>query len=70
MGSLVVSRVERESVVVVCPDGTRLIIKVANIRGNKVRLGFSAPKDVAIHRSEVREAIMREEAGGHERDIV
>ena len=48
MGSLVVSRVERESVVVVCPDGTRLIIKVANIRGNKVRLAMDMPRTFRI----------------------
>ena len=36
------------------------------IRGDKVRLGFEAPKDVPIHRREVYEAIKRSEAAGNE----
>lgn len=60
MGSLVLSRVERESVVVVCPDGTRLIIKVANIRGNKVRLAMDMPRTFQILRSELLEEKKRD----------
>ena len=33
---------------------------VVDIRGDKVRLGLDAPKDVSIHRKEVWEAIKRE----------
>lgn len=55
MGSLVVSRAERQSVVIECPDGTRLIIKVANIRGNKVRLAMDMPRTFQILRSELLE---------------
>ena len=33
---------------------------VVDIRGDKVRLGMDAPKDVSIHRKEVWEAIRRE----------
>jgi carbon storage regulator len=35
---------------------------VVDIRGDKVRLGFDAPKEVPIHRREVYEAIKRSEA--------
>lgn len=43
-------------------DGTELI--VVDIRGDKVRLGFSAPPEVPIHRQEVYEAIQSEQSGG------
>ena len=32
-------------------------IEVVEVRGNKVRLGIVAPKDVPVHRSEVAELI-------------
>ena len=41
--------------------GDNVTVTIVEVRGEKVRLGFSAPKDVAIHRSEVREAIVKEE---------
>ena len=34
--------------------------RLLTIRGDKVRLGFDAPKDVPVHRQEVYEAIKRE----------
>ncbi len=34
-------------------------VKVVDIRGDKVRLGFEAPKDVPIHRKQVYDAIQR-----------
>ena len=34
---------------------------VVDIRGEKVRLGIDAPRDVTVHRQEVYEAIQREE---------
>ena len=40
-----------------CDD---IVITVIDVRGDKVRLGFDAPKDVPIHREEVYEAIKRE----------
>lgn len=38
-------------------DNIRIV--VVAIRGDKVRLGFDAPKDVSIHRREVYDAIQR-----------
>jgi carbon storage regulator CsrA len=41
--------------------GIEILIVVDQVRnGNRVRLGFTAPPEVAIHRREVHEAIMRE----------
>ena len=50
---LVLSRKKDESVVV----NNNIRIVVVEIRGDKVRLGVEAPKEVPVHRSEVYEAI-------------
>lgn len=36
-------------------------VTVVEIRGDKIRLGFSAPKEVPIYRAEVYDAIHRKE---------
>ena len=53
---LVLTRKKNESIVI----RDDIVIMVVEIRGDKVRLGFDAPKDVPIHRQEVYEAIKRE----------
>lgn len=35
-------------------------ITVIDIRGDRVRLGFEAPKDIPIHREEIYDAIKQE----------
>jgi len=50
---LVLSRKKNESIVI----NSDITITVVEIRGDKVRLGIVAPKDVAVHRQEVWEAI-------------
>jgi carbon storage regulator len=50
---LVLSRKKNESIVI----NNDIIITVVEIRGDKVRLGIEAPKDVPVHRQEVYEAI-------------
>jgi carbon storage regulator len=52
---LVLSRKKNESIVI----DDRIVITVVEVRGDKVRLGIEAPRDVPIHRSEVYEAIRR-----------
>ena len=47
------------------PDETFMIgdeveITLVAVRGDKVRLGITAPKSIAVHRKEVYEAIQRE----------
>ena len=54
---LVLSRKKDESVVI--NDSIRIV--VVEIRGDKVRLGVEAPKEVPVHRSEVYDAIARGE---------
>lgn len=55
---LVLSRKKNESIVI---DDT-IIVTVVEIRGDKVRLGIQAPKEVPVHRSEVHAAIHSEQA--------
>ena len=50
---LVLSRKKDESVVI----NNNIRIVVVEVRGDKVRLGVEAPKEVPVHRSEVYEAI-------------
>ena len=50
---LVLSRKKNESVVI----NSDVVITVIEVRGDKVRLGIVAPKDVSVHREEVYEAI-------------
>jgi len=40
--------------------GDDIEITIVDIRGDKVRVGISAPKTVPVHRKEVYEAIKRE----------
>lgn len=51
---LVLSRKKNESIVV----NDSIVITVVEIRGDKVRLGIEAPREVPIHRSEVHAAIV------------
>lgn len=53
---LVLSRHRDESIVI----GGDIVLTVVEIRGDKVRLGIEAPKDVQVHRQEVYEAIKRD----------
>jgi carbon storage regulator len=50
---LVLSRKKDESIVI----NDNIVVTIVEIRRDKVRLGFEAPKDVPIHRREVYDAI-------------
>ena len=50
---LVLSRKKNESIII----NDDITVTVIEIRGDKVRLGIEAPKDVSVHRREVYEAI-------------
>lgn len=55
---LVLSRQKDESIVI----GDDIKITIVDVRGDKVRLGIEAPREVPVHRIEVYEAIQREKA--------
>lgn len=57
---LVLSRKKNESIVI----NNDITVVVVEIRGDKVRLGIEAPKEVPVHRREVYEAIKRNTVQG------
>src|ERR1700751_4314975 len=56
MAMLVLSRKKNESIII----NDHITVTVVEIRGDKVRLGIDAPREVSVHRREVYEAIQRE----------
>lgn len=55
---LVLSRKKNESIVI----NNDITVTVVEIRGDKVRLGIVAPKEVPVHRQEVYDAIHSQNA--------
>jgi carbon storage regulator len=55
---LVLSRQRDETIMI----GDDIEITVVDIRGDKVRLGINAPREIQVHRKEVYDAIRRENA--------
>lgn len=56
---LVISRKKDESLIIGVGEH-KIEVSVSDIRGNKVRIGVTAPADVSIHRQEVFAAIQKE----------
>jgi len=55
---LVLSRKLGEQIVI----ADNIVITVVEIRGDKVRLGIEAPKEVPVHRKEIHDLIQREKS--------
>lgn len=53
---LVLSRKRDESIII----GDNIVVTVVDVRGDKVRLGIEAPREISVHRREVYEAIQQE----------
>jgi len=58
---LVLSRKKNESIVI-GEGADKITLVIVEIRGDKVRLGVEAPKEVPVHRREVYDAIQRNKA--------
>ena len=53
---LILTRRVGETLVV----GDEVTVTVLGVKGNQVRLGVNAPKEVAVHREEIYQRIQRE----------
>ncbi|HYW03776.1 MAG TPA: carbon storage regulator CsrA [Gammaproteobacteria bacterium] len=61
---LILTRRVGETVMV----GDDVTITVLGVKGNQVRIGVNAPKNVSVHREEIYQRIKREQESGGERD--
>ncbi len=58
---LVLTRQRDEAIEITTPDGVLIVVSVVDIRGDKIRLGISAPRSTSIDREEVAQAKRRAE---------
>ncbi|MDZ4829715.1 MAG: carbon storage regulator [Phycisphaerae bacterium] len=59
---LVITRREGEEVIIGNPAAPIGIVRVATIKGDRVRLAFEFPREIDVHRREVAEQILAAEA--------
>ena len=57
---LVLSRQSDETIII----GDNIRVTIVEVRGDKVRIGIDAPRDVTVHRQEIYDAIRREAEPG------
>ena len=60
LSMLVITRREGEEVVIGDPSNPIGIVRVASVKGDRVRLALNFPRDVEVHRREVADQIVSE----------
>ena len=56
MGLLLLSR-HRDEEIIISEGETKIRVVVVEIQGDRVKLGFDAPRHISIHRKEVQQII-------------
>ena len=64
---LVITRRDGEEVVIGDPRKPIGVVRIASIKGDRVRIAFDFPRDVEVHRREVADQILAE---AHEPSVV
>ena len=60
---LVITRREGEEVVIGNPAAPLGIVRIATIKGDRVRIAFEFPREIDVHRREVADQILAQEQG-------
>jgi len=63
---LVLSRKPNESIMI----GDAVEVKIVEVKGDYVKLGITAPKNIPVHRKEIYEAIQRENIAAARSNVI
>lgn len=67
---LVITRREGEEVVIGDPKNPIGVVRIASVKGERVRVAFDFPRDVEIHRREIADQIVIEAEEEYENAVI